>query len=141
MLAAVLALVGALTSTYDLDQKKPLRNLQGTWKVVKVEFDGKDLDKAVFAGTKLIVRGSRLILVEKGAMEEIGNLLIASSKKPRWLDTNVTAGINRGKKSFGIFNLEGKHLRLCQRVPGSDRPLAFSSKDQTSLMYLEREDP
>lgn len=116
-----------------------LKGLQGTWVLVKVEFDGRIVPEKEIAGTKLIINNAMLLMIEQGEKKHVGVIVLNSDKTPAWFDVNVTNGVNKGKISPGIFRLAGDRLTLCQRQPGRDRPDRFSSGMDTSLLHLVRE--
>ena len=82
-----------------LEDLKESQDLQGTWKVIKAEFDERQIPKSEIIGTKIVICSGRLLFVEKGSQEVMGNIFLRPDKKPKWMDVKITAGINKGAHS------------------------------------------
>jgi RNA polymerase sigma factor (sigma-70 family) len=116
---------GAVTGDKPAD-KKPATDkerLQGTWQVVELAVQGKELQKvpeddgkrlrAVFKGDQLEWRGNKLTYT------------IDPSKKPKHMDWNA----GDEEKVLAIYELEGDTLKVCITNPGENRPTEFKSVD------------
>ena len=51
-----------------------------------------------------------------------------ASKSPKSIDYVNTGGANKGKTQKGIYDLEGRLLKICMAAPGPERPQEFESK-------------
>ena len=128
-----------LLSTNIVDEPdKELQALEGAWTIVKANVDGRLVDKSKFVGSKYIFEKDKLTIVENGEAEYMGDIILNSQKSPKWMDVNIQSGINKGKKSLGIYQVEGNKLVLCHRPPDGDRPIDFSSRNLASLLTLEK---
>ena len=58
-----------------------------------------------------------------------------SSKSPKTIDYVNTGGSNKGKTQEGIYDLDGKILRVCMAAPGTRRPKEFDSKAGDGRMF------
>ena len=124
------------------DKKAPERDvadLQGVWKAVKVEFDGKEQKPEDIAGVRITFSGRSFALSERGTEDLHADFSIGADKNPRYIDVEIKTGINKGKQSLGIYEIRGKTLTLCFRRPMADRPTGFVSKNEATLMLLEME--
>jgi len=111
--------------------------LQGTWKLVKAEHDGREV-RGVDA--KLIIRGQTLTVVENKKPGESDEIVLRSDKSPKYFDVKVRSGVNAGKTCLGIYEIQGNCLKLCQTQAGRDRPTVFSSENQNNILFLEKEE-
>jgi RNA polymerase sigma factor (sigma-70 family) len=110
----------------------------GTWKVVKVEEDGKDASDGehgkVFRSGPLTIAGEKIVL--EGVFEMTYRL--DSSAKPKAIDLDNGVG-----KTFDcVYTLDGDMLTICAPMsPGGDRPKEVASKEgsQTRVLVLKRE--
>jgi uncharacterized protein (TIGR03067 family) len=112
--------------------------IQGTWKVVKVEEDGKDAsdtdDGKRFKSKPWAITGDKFVV--KGLLEMTYKLDPAAKPKAINLD-------NGGGKAFDcVYSLDGDTLQICApMMPGGDRPKEVASKEgsKTRLLVLKRE--
>lgn len=126
--------------------EKALQDLQGTWRVVRMEKLGEDASKNELDRTRprLEISGSAFTLTAmqggKAAITE-GDVKIDASKDPRWLDMKSTKGngnLPPPIPSFeGIYKLEEETLTWCatmhldgKSLTGGavERPTVFSTK-------------
>jgi uncharacterized protein (TIGR03067 family) len=72
---------------------------------------------------KVIGRRGDMIVLE-GTVRKID-----AAKKPKTIDTEVTAGDLKGNTIQGIYEIDGDTLRVCVVLPGKcERPTEFSGK-------------
>jgi uncharacterized protein (TIGR03067 family) len=50
------------------------------------------------------------------------------SKEPKRIEMVATEGDAAGKPALGIYAVEGETLRMCNVLPGGQRPTAFESR-------------
>lgn len=125
--------------------EKELKQLEGTWRVIKVNYQGKDseaTDILVFSGKKLsLTLGAFPDKNGKPIVQESVISLLDPSKKPKWMD------IIRGKEQAsvpGIFELDGDKLKIATAINSKkDRPTEFKSKADGSdvVAFYERLKP
>jgi RNA polymerase sigma factor (sigma-70 family) len=110
----------------------------GTWKVEKVEEDGKDAsetdDGKGFKSKPWTITGNKIVL--EGLFEMTYKLDPAA--KPKAIDLD-----NGGGKTWDcVYSLDGDTLQICAPLtPGDDRPKEVASKEgsKTRLVVLKRE--
>jgi uncharacterized protein (TIGR03067 family) len=108
--------------------KKEQEKLQGSWKVVSSEKDGKPHEctkdaEVVFDGDKLNIQ----LIGEKPGK---GAFKLDPSKDPKWIDCTILGR--------GIYNVDGDTLRICW---GEERPSESVSKKNVYLLVLKRTKP
>lgn len=112
--------------------KKELEKLQGSWKLVMpAEGEGK-----------LTFKEDKYTFNFGGMMEE-GTMKFDPTKKPKTVDVKITAGMDTGKKQFGLYELEGDMLRLCFAPAGMDekaRPKELAEKAPDQFLFVFQRD-
>jgi uncharacterized protein (TIGR03067 family) len=138
LLAAGLAI--AATKPKQKAVKDELRKLQGTWKVIAAEADGKPVpaEKLKKEAGQMVIRESLMNTTPGGGKEGQLPFTIDPTKVPKAID--VTAG-RQGTPRLtlkGIYKLEGNKLTICLGVNG--RPAEFKTKAgaEQSLMVYQR---
>jgi uncharacterized protein (TIGR03067 family) len=118
--------------------KRDLQLMQGTWKTVAVEINGKQLEGG-YADDRLIIKDGRFEM-KAGKETMIGTLTLDATKMPRHITTVITAGPNKGQQSLGIYHLSPDKLMVCYVVPPNQRPTEFRTAEGTSraLVIYER---
>jgi uncharacterized protein (TIGR03067 family) len=120
----------------DSPPKKELAGLQGTWKLVSIERDGKVNDpdnqpRWVIKGDKVFYGG-----------EELAVLTIDPGTTPKCVDL----AFRSPKEVYeGIYAVEDKVLKIClnrETTGVKERPTAFSTKDKPNwrVFVFQRED-
>lgn len=143
LLALPIALLPAVAAGQKDDAAaKELAKLQGTWKRVSAEVDGKKASAGELKGATLTVSGDRYTL-KQGSETRTGTLRLDPTKTPKHLDIVSGAGPNKGKSLLAIYELDGDTFRYCVAPPGKARPAEFSGKAGSghSLFVNKRERP
>jgi uncharacterized protein (TIGR03067 family) len=107
--------------------------IQGTWRIVRLEADGRPEKEANYVGNTFTFRGNKAFLKEgKHPPIEFGFELDPSAT-PRTIDLSA-----RTKILPGIYQLKGDELRLCLSL--EDRPTDFITRrgDKHELFVLQR---
>ena len=135
------ALVCVTVSAARGDDKEDRQQLQGTWKVVSMISDGKSAAADKIKTARLTFDGDRYSL--KGGDEDFrGTFKLDASKNPKQIDTTFVGEDNKEKgKARGIYELDGKRLRVSWAHDKGTRPTNFSARSGTEerVMILERE--
>lgn len=116
--------------------------LQGSWKVVAAERDGKKQGDDIIKNLKMAIKGDKLILKD-GDKEQEAVFKIDAAKKPKTLDINIKAG-EKLETIKGIYLLEGDDLKICAAAdPSKDRPTEFITQQGSGvgLLVFKREKP
>jgi len=139
-LALFCGLMLALAGTAVADEKdvpKELLPFQGTWKVVKAEFEGKEPPEPLPAELRFVFKGDKLT-VKEGEKDKTGEYTVDPKKDPA--EINLVSP--KGDKASGIykFDKDGKlHLCFARGRDDSPRPKSFDTKDtKNALMVLEK---
>jgi len=144
----LLALLVALPAPgQDAASKSDAERLQGRWKVVLLEENGKKNTEAI----AVVFKGDRAILEEKDSPPSEAVFKVDATKKPKQLDLlvpiNPADKIDKGLKILAIYELDGDTLRICYRVPPptakdptvTERPTRFRSARGGTLLHLHRD--
>ena len=127
LLVAGAALAVAADDKKD-DAKDELKKFEGTWVLVSSERDGEkapaeELKKVM---PKAVVKGDKVTLSvgDKTVME--AEFTIDPTKKPKTIDSTATTGPDKGKKTLGIYEIDGDTFKICYNE--KERPKEFSAK-------------
>src|SRR5258708_13183 len=123
--ALAIQLVSSLNSVEDpkQDGKKDQELIQGTWKVVSSQKNGKPHEDTKDA--RFVFKEDVLTIHLVGEDPQPGGRFVLDpSKNPKWIDGDL------GK---GIYLLEGNTLKICT---AEERPKQFISKENVYLYVL-----
>ena len=118
----------------DSSPSDDIRKLQGTWNFVSLEVEGAKLPEAMLSGSKIIIKDDNFTSISAGVTYE-GKIKVDISKTPKTLDLIFTDGPEKGRTSFGIFDLAGDDLKICLSLAGSTRPTEFASKAGSGFAF------
>jgi uncharacterized protein (TIGR03067 family) len=112
-------------------KKTDLDALQGTWSVATLELDGQAMG-AIPPGASITLQGTRFSTSGMGA-DYKGEMAIDDAAKPKAFDLKFITGPEKGNTSFGIYELDGDHWRMCLTLRGGKRPAKFATKAGSGL--------
>jgi uncharacterized protein (TIGR03067 family) len=138
--AALLVIATALAADTRDDAKQAADRLEGTWKVVSMERDGKKVSREEAEKMRVEFKGQRYAF--RGGDEDYdGTFRADASQKPKHIDTVVKQG-GKTINARGIYELDGDTLKICWS-DGDERPTAFATKPDSGLrmLVLRREKP
>jgi uncharacterized protein (TIGR03067 family) len=110
--------------------------MQGDWKVVTMERDGKPEPAAEAEKYAVAIKDDKIIVKEAGRDEE-ASFALDARKNPR----HITIKPRGDKQVLGIYKLDKDTLTICFNKDGAaDRPKEFSTKGKMgySLIVLKR---
>lgn len=112
--------------------------LQGTWNVVGIEFDGRDVSDQV-TNMQFVIKGDDVVV--KGDYPEQDKYSKFTYKldpaaNPHGFDIVIRAGDEKGAKFAGIYELGKDRLRLCLRLVGKERPKKFETESGSTLALI-----
>ena len=108
--------------------KEELKRLQGTWRMVSVEVDGKKIPEEDLKQMAVVFRGDAYTVKQGDTEVEKGTQKVDPTKKPKTIDAHILEGPDKGKDQLGIYELNGDALKVCFAAPGQERPKEFASK-------------
>jgi uncharacterized protein (TIGR03067 family) len=123
---AVLALGLAGVSVQAQKVTGDLKKMQGSWVMVSLIENGKEVPAAERQKRRLTIKGNVSTLTF-GKEKSTGTYKLDESKKPRTLDITLSDGEDKGKKMLGIYEFRGEQLRICLAEVGGKRPTKFES--------------
>lgn len=135
-------LLGLFANPAVADDKDDLEKLQGTWKLVSLEKDGKKQPEDAIKNFKVIIKDDKFILKD-GNTDYEATIKLDTAKKPKTIDLAVKDG-DKAETKKGIYQLDGDDLKLCVAgAPDGERPAEFATKPKAGvgLVVLKREKP
>src|SRR5687768_14974184 len=142
LLATVLA-VGAVPADDKAGDGK--KAFQGTWTIVSMEVVGEKkkepVEKPVTAPT-VVFDGDKYRIKAGDEVVEEGTFKVDAGKTPNRIAVETTAGVDKGKKWHGIYELEGDTLRAVVGPADKDPPTKLTKPDPgTRAFTLKRAKP
>jgi uncharacterized protein (TIGR03067 family) len=116
-----------------------LKKIQGTWKFVSQEVEGKPRPKQELAKQTITFDGDTWTVRRDGKVFQAGTHKFDPEKKPSQVDAAVTAGEDKGATMLGIYELKGDALKVCFDPKGKERPTDFTSKPSRMTAVVERD--
>jgi uncharacterized protein (TIGR03067 family) len=117
--------------------------LQGTWKLVAVEFNGQCLTMNDIKDSRLTVKGDDYVFTLNKTKWEL-TFKIDPSKYPKEIDLMDVTGADKGKTFRGIYVVEGDTYKICRYIqPERERPTQFGTRPDSGLVMVtwQREKP
>jgi len=136
---ASLALGGLLPGRGGADSGEDvLKKIQGTWKFISQEMDGKPMPKEDLAKQTITFAGDKWTVRRDGKVIQAGTHHFDPTKKPGQVDAVVTEGENKGSTMLGVFEMKGESFRVCFDLKGKNRPTDFNSEAGRMTAVVER---
>jgi uncharacterized protein (TIGR03067 family) len=116
-------------STLNLENVKfeAVPELAGEWSMISGTLDGQPLDRNFVNAGRRLVEASGMTVLFGPQVYSKAKFTVDRSKSPMAIDYYNTQGSNAGKMQPGIYELNGKTLKLCFAAPGGERPGDFAS--------------
>ena len=105
--------------------------IAGRWTVVSVEAGGQPMEG--LKNAELLLEGGKKTFRMPSGITEPGTYTLDASREPRWIDatTEGKPGIQKG-----IYEIDGKTLRMCFAQGGGERPRHFETRAGADLVLL-----
>jgi uncharacterized protein (TIGR03067 family) len=135
----VLAASLPLAAFSDDDVQKELKALEGKWKTVAVEAGGKPFPKDDIPDFTFIVTANGKSIARTPQGEDQATITVDPKKSPKTIDNLHESGADKGKKQYGIYELEGDKWTVCMTRPGAaedDRPKDFATKGTANVVFV-----
>jgi uncharacterized protein (TIGR03067 family) len=124
------------------------RLLEGSWKLVSLESDGRKAtaqELEAMKGGGWTFKGSELSFEDANAPGK-ASFKVDASKNPKEIDLTALDGPQKGKTGEGIYKLEDGKLSVCLRdlaAAAKGRPKEFATQADSGLglIVLKRPDP
>jgi uncharacterized protein (TIGR03067 family) len=116
---------------------KGLKELEGKYKIVQAERDGKQAEKALTDAVTVAIAGDALTMEGPGGDPKVAKLKVNPDAKPATIDLIPQDGPEKGKTFPGIYKLEKGELTLAFSEKG-ERPKDFKSDNEAILLRLKK---
>ena len=133
-LTALLLLTG--DDAKDKAIKADLEKLQGAYKMVSLEVDGKSVPEDKLKSSTLTIKGDKYIIKVKDQTYET-QMTLDPEKKPKTIDMKFLDGVNKDKTAVGIYKFDDETFTLCRGLnPGQTRPQDFGTWPDTKTFMV-----
>ena len=110
--------------------------IEGTWKLIGGEQEGKPEPQEELERSKLVIEGDMHTVTIGDAVLK-GTHTLDTTTDPMSIDATDTAGPFADMSLKGIFQLDGETLKICFAAPNEPRPADFTTQDgQATLMHI-----
>ena len=118
----------------------PATEFEGEWRMISGIMDGHPMDKSLVKWVKRVTKGNQTTVYAGPQVMMKVEFTSDSSKSPKTIDYVNTAGSNKGKTQYGIYEFEGDLLKICVSAPGAARPTQFqpATGDCSTLTVWKR---
>jgi uncharacterized protein (TIGR03067 family) len=119
--------------------KNDLKKLQGTWRFISQEIEGKPKPPEEVKKLTITFSGDKWSVRDGDQVVQAGTHKLDPSKKPAQVDAAVDEGEGKGSTMLGIYELKGDTMKVCFDTEGKQRPASFTSKAGQFAAVIERE--
>ena len=116
----------------------PATEFEGEWRMVSGVIDGLTMEESVVKWVKRVTKGNQTTVYAGPQVMLKFEFTHDASKSPKAIDYVNLAGPNKGKSQQGIYEFEGKLLKVHIAAPGAPRPTRFESSGAGSLTVWKR---
>jgi uncharacterized protein (TIGR03067 family) len=103
---------------------KGLQSFQGKWQIVELQRGGKKVEEEKAHATTVSFKGDKYTMRDKsGKVVEEGKITVHPEKTPLLIEVVSTAGMDKGKKWHGVYEIEGPVLRAVVSPVEDKRPM------------------
>lgn len=122
------------------DAPKDAKELEGTYKILSAERDGRPGDKATLDAITVTIKGDEFTLASgptEKPVEKSSKIKVTPDAKLSTIDFTPQDGTERGKVFPGIYKLDKGELLVAMSEKG-ERPKEFKSADGVVLLRLKK---
>jgi uncharacterized protein (TIGR03067 family) len=103
---------------------KGLQSFQGKWTIVELQKGGKKVAEEQVRDSTVVFKGDAYKMLDKaGKVVEEGKITVHPEKTPLLIEVVSTAGMDKGKKWHGVYEIEGPVLRAVVSPVEDKRPM------------------
>ena len=135
--AVALALMSVAVVGLARADEKALKELEGTYKVVSIERDGKFAEKAIVDTITVTFKGDEFVMGLGADDKKVAKIKATADPKLSTIDVSPQDGPEKGKTFPGIYKLDKGELTLAFSET-ADRPKEFKSEAETTLIRLKK---
>jgi uncharacterized protein (TIGR03067 family) len=115
--------------------RKEYARLEGVWRFALVESDDKKQRDLQFQNSKMILlRDASFAVIQVRGVTR-GTLKIDPTTNPKHYERTITNGLAKGRKTLGIYELNGDTLNICSSLRNNERPSELASKPGSGLLF------
>jgi uncharacterized protein (TIGR03067 family) len=136
ILLLVIACLFPADDAKDKAVKADLDKLQGVYKMVSLEVDGKAVPEDKLKSSTLTIKGDKYVVkVDEQTYET--QMILDPQQKPKAIDMRFLDGANKDKTALGIYKIDGDTFTMCRRLnPGQTRPQDFGTWPDTNTFMV-----
>jgi uncharacterized protein (TIGR03067 family) len=134
--AALAFLAAALTGLTHADDKT-VTELEGTYKLVSAEQNGKLAAQVLIDTITVHIKGDELIVATSPDEKKTAKIKLMPDAKLSTIDITPTEGDVKNKTFPGIYKLEKGELTIAYSEKG-DRPKEFKSENEAILLKMKK---
>src|SRR5262249_2328783 len=108
--------------------------IQGTWIAESAQTEGKKIGDDQVKKCKISFNGDKIELVGLSHGKGQGTFTLDPTKKPQGIDMRIPDMDD----VFGIYELDGKTLKLCLNAGPGERPKEFTGKGHHIWLVMKR---
>jgi len=101
---------------------------EGEWQMISGVMNGQAMSKSDVQWVKRVTRGNQTSVIAGPQVLMSMQFTHDPAATPKTIEYVHTAGANKGKTQYGIYEFEGDVLKICASTPGTARPSEFESK-------------
>jgi uncharacterized protein (TIGR03067 family) len=117
----------------------PADNLQGTWEVVSLEFNGNKIEGLTGKNYRVTITAGKIISMQMGKTVSESSYKIDHTKQPKQIVSTDIQGPQKGKVAVMIYSLEGDLLKLGATTEAKQPPKGFGAKDCQIVIVFKRQ--
>jgi uncharacterized protein (TIGR03067 family) len=114
---------------------KDVARMTGTWRVAYAESNGKKLPRSERRKMRLVQRGAEWTFRSGDAVVG-GTDRLDPTHTPRWCESRMTKGPDKGKTILSIYEIKGDTMKTCWADAGKPRPTEFATRAGSGQHYL-----
>lgn len=102
--------------------------LEGEWALVSGVRDGMPMEPMLVKSGRRKSVGGELVVTFGGQVFIKARYRVNTSRRPHEIDYYHTGGMMAGTQQLGIYELDGKRMKVIFAAPGASRPSDFSTR-------------